>query len=681
MPRTKKSLDHVTAAARAKILRKDIARHDRLYHQEDNPEISDADYDALVRELESIELKFPDLAEARGVGFRAIEAFAKVRHGVPMLSLTNAFTDDDVQDFLERVRRFLNLPADATVDVLAEPKIDGLSCALRYEKGRLVQAATRGDGEEGEDVTQNILTVKTVPQKLAGDYPDMIEVRGEVYMTRDDFTALNATQEKAGEKIFANPRNAAAGSLRQLDAAITAARPLRFFGYALGQCSDDIATTQNGIREKLASFGFDIPEPSVVAASAQDLIRFHADVEKRRAQIPYDLDGVVYKVNDLALQKRLGFISRAPRWGTAHKFAAEQVETVIEDIVVQVGRTGTLTPVAELKPVNVGGVMVSRATLHNQDDIDRKGVFKGARVIIQRAGDVIPQVVRVLNAGAKVFQLPKTCPECGSAVGRAEDEAALRCTGGLACPAQAVERLKHFVSKYAFDIEGMGDKIVRELYEQEKVKTPADIFGLGKHAAWLEEREGWGALSVKNLLASIETRRKITLDRFIYALGIRQIGQATAKKLARHYGSLENLTAQVKTAQNVDSDAYQSLLAIDDVGPAVAADLIAFFKDARQDRMVRDLAECLEIESPPSVTATDSKVAGKTVVFTGKLMKLGRDEAKDMAERLGAKVAGSVSKNTDYVVAGEDAGSKLKKAQELGVRVLSEEEWLEMTAG
>ena len=666
------------AAKKLKLLREEVARHDRLYHQDDAPEISDAAYDQLVRELEQLEKKFPHLAAPRGVGFKASESFSKVRHSAPMLSLSNAFSAEDVSDFIDKLRRYLKWPEGDAIAVLCEPKIDGLSCALRYENGVFVQAATRGDGEEGEDVTANVATLPSVPKKLSGDYPRVIEVRGEIYMTRADFDTLNTAQEEKGDKVFANPRNAAAGSLRQLDTAVTAARPLRFFGYALGEVTAPIATSQDGIREKLKSFGFDIPHPSTVADDVEDIMAYYHSILSKRADIPYDLDGVVYKVNDLDLQKRLGFISRSPRWAVAHKFPAEQVETVIEDIIVQVGRTGTLTPVAELKPVHVGGVLVSRATLHNQDEIDRKGIFKGARVVIQRAGDVIPQVVRVLSKPGDVFSMPKKCPECGSAVLREEDEAALRCTGGMMCPAQGVERLKHFVSKYAFDIEGMGDKIVRELYVEGQVKTPADLFRVEDIASFLKGREGWGELSITNLVTSITSRQKISFDRFIYALGIRQVGLATAKKLARHYGSLEKFMSEMKTANDASSESYQNLLAIEDVGPAVAADLVSFFADARQKNMVLDVLKFVDIEQTAAIVATDSKVSGKTVVFTGKLMRMSRDEAKDMAERLGAKVAGSVSKNTDYVVAGEDAGSKLKKATELGVHVLSEDEWLEM---
>ncbi len=672
----------------ASLLREQIKRHDILYHQQDTPEISDAEYDRLKQRLEEIEKIIPPAPDlfspTQTVGAKPSGAFDKVRHSVPMLSLGNAFSADDVADFTDRVRKFLNLAQDAPLDVLAEPKIDGLSCSLRYESGRLVQAATRGDGEEGEDVTANIMTIPDVPRQISGA-PDVLEVRGEIYMTRDDFTALNIAQETAGEKIFANPRNAAAGSLRQLDPTITAKRPLKFFGYALGETSAPVADTQGGIRRALAGFGFQTPMPSVIAPDAAGLLAFHEKVYGDRPDIPYDLDGIVYKVNSLEYQRRLGFVSRAPRWAIAHKFPAEQAETVLEKIEIQVGRTGTLTPVAHLKPVNVGGVIVSRATLHNQDEIIRKDVRAGDHVLIQRAGDVIPQVVRSITekrpADSTPFIFPDTCPICGSLAVRIEDEVATRCTGGLLCPAQAVEGLKHFVSRLAFDIEGLGDKIIREFYDEGIVRLPADIFRLAAHADTLKEREGWGDLSVRNLMNAIEARRNISLDRFIYALGIRQVGQATAKKLALHYETIDRLREEMTAAMDGDSSAYQSLVAIDDIGPSVARDLIAFFNNPQQMTAVSDLQSELDIQPYIRAQAADSPVSGKTVVFTGKLLRLGREEAKAQAEALGAKVAGSVSKKTDYVIAGEDAGSKLKKAAEMDVKILSEDAWIALISG
>ncbi|MCC7037336.1 MAG: NAD-dependent DNA ligase LigA [Alphaproteobacteria bacterium] len=675
------TLNPMEATLEADTLRRQLKRHDKAYHQKDAPEISDAEYDALKNRLREIEAAFPNLvtpdSPTQTVGYAPLREFKKIRHAVPMLSLSNSFADEDVTDFVDRVRKFLLIPDTQKVEVLAEPKIDGLSCSLRYESGQLVYAATRGDGEEGEDVTENVKTIKSVPQSLPKGVPDVLEVRGEIYMTREDFQKLNKAQEEAGDKIFANPRNGAAGSLRQLDVRITAKRPLRFYGYALGEVSAPFAETQDGIRKKLENWGFDVPVPTTVAGSAAELLAFHEQVYHTRPEIPYDIDGVVYKVNDLDYQKRLGFISRSPRWATAHKFPAEQAETILKKISIQVGRTGVLTPVAELEPVNVGGVIVSRATLHNEDEIGRKGVYEGARIIIQRAGDVIPQVVRVVNTQPdKVFKFPATCPECGSLAVREEDEAATRCTGGLVCPAQAVERLKHFVSKYAFDIEGLGEKIIKEFWDEGIIKMPGDIFRLEKHAEALKTREGWGELSVKNLLAAVEERRSIGLDRFIYALGIRQVGQATARKLALHYSSLENLLAQMKDAQDHSSAAYHALDDIGDIGASMAEDIVAFFAEKHNLDVIHDLKKELNVKDFERPKTVESAVTGKTVVFTGKLTKMGRDEAKAQAESLGAKVAGAVSKNTDSLIAGEDAGSKMKKAAELGVKVLTEDEWL-----
>jgi DNA ligase (NAD+) len=673
----KKSKKDQAEITRLRLL---LEKHNKLYHELDAPEISDAEYDRLRRRLEELEGPDPDLlSPLHKVGARPLAQFKKVRHAVPMLSLSNAFSDEDVTDFAERVRKFLLLPDDKKLEILAEPKIDGLSCSLRYEKGVLVQAATRGDGEEGEDVTANVKTIKSVPQTLPKGAPEILEVRGEVYMTPADFEKLNKAQAEAEEKTFANPRNAAAGSLRQLDPRITAGRPLRFFGYSLGEVSAPVATTQEGIRRKLSQWGFEVPEPETVAAAPSGLVKFHAKVYEDRPVIPYDLDGVVYKVNDLDYQRRLGFISRSPRWAIAHKFPAEQAETILRKITIQVGRTGTLTPVAELEPINVGGVMVSRATLHNEDEMQRKDIREGDYVIVQRAGDVIPQVVRSVperrKRGSKPFSFPTHCPECNSKAVREEGEAATRCTGGLACPAQAVEHIHHFASRSAFDIEGLGEKIVQELWDEEMVRTPADIFRLHKHAETLRAREGWGELSVKNLLDAIEARRAIPLERFIYALGIRQVGQATAKRLAQRYGSLGSLLDEMKKCKDRSGEAFQDLLNIEDIGPSVGEDIVTFFTEPHNQRVIKDLQKELEVKDFERPKTKASPVTGKTVVFTGKLTRMGREEAKAQAESLGAKVGSSISKNTDYLVAGEDAGSKLKKAAELGVKVLSEEEW------
>jgi DNA ligase (NAD+) len=689
----KASLDLFDARYRHGELVRQIRQHDKLYYQKDKPEISDAEYDRLLLELEKIEAEHPDLitpdSPSQTVGAAPSSGFRKVRHSTPMLSLSNAFSEEDLNDFLVRVRRFLGMKDDAALEILAEPKIDGLSCSLRYEKRRLVLAATRGDGAEGEDITANVRTIKDVPQELPGDAPDVLEVRGEIYMRRDDFMALNKKQTEGGKQLFANPRNAAAGSVRQLDSKITETRPIHFFGYSLGEVSAPIAKTQNDIRKKLADWGFAEAKPFRVCKDMTTLMKYYEEVGTLRADLGYEIDGVVYKVNDLALQERLGFVSRAPRWATAHKFPAERAVTVLNAIDIQVGRTGTLTPVARLEPITVGGVVVSNATLHNEDEIERKDVRIGDHVVVQRAGDVIPQIVEVLKdkrtGKEKKFKYPDKCPECGSLAIREEGEVAKRCTGGLICPAQAKERLKHFVSRLAFDIEGLGEKIIEEFWEKELIKSPADIFRLEKKSKTLEppleEWEGWGEKSVEKLFTSIENRKAISLDRFIYALGIRQIGEATAKKLAVNYTSIENLRSEMKKAQKRESENFQNLVSIEDIGPSVADDLLGFFAEEHNTDILDDLQKILTIQPYERPDSSGSPVAGKTVVFTGTLVQLTRQEAKVGAERLGAKVAGSVSAKTDYVVAGEDAGSKLKKARELNVTVLTEEEWLKLIKG
>lgn len=679
------------AAEKIAALSAEIDKHNLLYHGKDAPEISDAAFDALFHELQALEAAFPELIKEDSPTQKIGAApdgggFSKVKHLVPMLSLSNVFSDEEVGDFLMRVRRFLNLPEDEEIAVFAEPKIDGLSCSLLYENGELVRAATRGDGETGEDITANVKTLEDIPHRLPADAPQKIEIRGEIYIRKDDFLKLNETQAAEGGKIFANPRNAAAGSLRQLDVTVTAKRPLKIFTYALGYCSAPVAETQEGIAKKLAAWGFPTTEHARLCRTQEQILDYYKEMETRRGELAYDIDGIVYKVNSLGLQERLGFVSRAPRWATAHKFPAEQAETVLRNISIQVGRTGTLTPVAELAPVNVGGVIVSRATLHNEDEIKRKDIREGDHVVIQRAGDVIPQVVRVdlskRAPDAKKFIFPDTCPECGSPVARKEGEVALRCTGGLYCPAQAVERLKHFVSKAAFDIDGLGAKIVQEFYEEGLIKTPADIFRLPqKQDLNLETREGWGALSVKNLFAAIEQKKVISLDRFIYALGIRQVGQATAKRLAIAYASLDNWTDAMEKARNRASEDYAALLNIEDIGAGVAEDVLAFFADEHQRAILDDLKSVLTVEDYVMKADLSSPVAGKTVVFTGKLETMGRNEAKAKAESLGAKVAGSVSAKTDYVICGADAGSKRKKAEELGVTILSEQEWAALISG
>jgi len=681
-------LTPIEAAAELERLAREIAAHDKAYHQQDAPTVTDAEYDALRRRNDAIEAAFPELVRAdspsKRVGAQVREGFSKITHARPMLSLGNAFADDDVVGFFERIRRFLNLPDSETVELVAEPKIDGLSVSLRYEGGALVHAATRGDGTVGEDVTANIRTIGDIPTSLPADAPAVVEVRGEVYMAKADFLALNRRQEEAGAKVFANPRNAAAGSLRQLDSGVTAKRPLKFFGYAWGEVSAPLGDTVTAVRERFAAWGFQLNEPSRLCGSVDDILAYYHEVIALRPDLPFDLDGTVYKVNRLDWQDRLGAVSRAPRWAIAHKFPAEQAETRLNAITIQVGRTGTLTPVANLEPVNVGGVMVARATLHNEDEIARKDVREGDWVVIQRAGDVIPQVVRVIEdrrpADSQPYDFPTLCPECGSHAVREEGEAARRCTGGLICPAQAVERLKHFVSRDAFDIEGFGGRNIEAFWTDGLIRTPADIFRLGEHQDALAEREGWGEKSVANLLDALDERRRIELPRFIYALGIRQVGQATARLLARNYGALEAVLEAMQAAQDPESEAYQALVDIDGIGPGVAEDLLAFFAEPHNLEVIRDLADLVEVLPFEVADTSSSPVAGKTVVFTGTLEAMGRNEAKARAETLGAKVSGSVSKKTDIVVAGPGAGSKLKKAEEFGVQVMTEQEWLDFIA-
>ncbi|HEU0117334.1 MAG TPA: NAD-dependent DNA ligase LigA [Alphaproteobacteria bacterium] len=711
----------IEAGAELARMADEIAHHDTLYHQKDNPEISDADYDLLRARYKNLREQFPHLApkndpEGR-VGAAPAAAFGKVQHAVPMLSLNNAFTDEDIEEFVSRIRRFLNLPIEEPIEFMAEPKIDGLSCSLRYEYGKLVQAATRGDGTTGENITANVRTIKDVPHQLKAPYPNVVEVRGEIYMNRHDFMKLNETREKNGEPVFANPRNAAAGSVRQLDPSITASRPLRFFGYALGEISDiEIASiheelpkpsfgmlgTQESIRKNIKHWGFHLNEPFEflkgdkspskldkryqkdtplpLSQISKELLTYYHDLEAKRHTLPFDIDGVVYKLDRIDWQERLGFVSRAPRWAIAHKFAAEQAETKLNKIIIQVGRTGTLTPVAELEPVTVGGVVVSRATLHNQDEIERKDVREGDVVKLQRAGDVIPQIISVdlkqRPKNSKPFKFPTHCPECGSLAVREEGMAATRCTGGLICPAQAVERLRHFTSRLAFNIEGLGDERIMELWKDKIIHSPADIFKLHKHRKVLEERERWGEKSVTKLLDAIEARRTISFDRFIYSLGIRQVGEATAKLLARHYLSLKNWRTAMMKARMIGSDERLDLDNIEQVGPSMVTDIVAFFEEKHNRDILDDLEKELTVEDYVVKAAGSSPLAGKTIVFTGTLLKMGRTEAKAKAESLGANVAGSVSSKTDFVVVGEDAGSKAKKAAELGVKTLTEEEWL-----
>ena len=677
------------AAAEHAKLAAEIAAHDTAYHQNDAPNISDGDYDLLKRQLLTLESQYPTLAKdspSQKVGATPSGKFAKVKHAVPMLSLDNAFSDDDVLGFLIQMKNFLGLAPETELAVTAEPKIDGLSMSLRYENRKLVQAATRGDGEEGENVTANVLTIKNIPHILPATAPHLVEVRGEIYMSNNDFAALNEKLIQAGEKPLANPRNGAAGSLRQQDVSITASRPLKFFAYAWGEAPQLPAQTQLGVVQAFKAWGLPVNPLMTLCQTADEILAHYRMVEAQRSSLGYDIDGVVYKLNDLGLQQRLGFRTRSPRWAIAHKFSAEQATTLLEAIDIQVGRTGALTPVARLKPVTVGGVVVSNATLHNEDEITRKDVRIGDTVIVQRAGDVIPQIVGVAQRGenTKPYEFPKLCPFCGSHAEREEKasgkaDAVRRCTGGLVCPAQRVERLKHFASRNAFDIEGLGDKIVEEFYADGLIAAPQDIFTLEMRDARslkkLKDREGWGESSVANLFAAIEVRRKISLDRFIFALGIRHVGETTARVLARTYGSAEHLREQMKIAAASEiNDARSELNAIDGIGDVVAEAVIQFFDEPHNI----DIFDALLKEVSPqalAAIASSSPVSGKTVVFTGALERMTREEAKAMAERLGAKVAGSVSKKTDLLVAGPGAGSKLKDAEKYGVEVIDENAW------
>jgi DNA ligase (NAD+) len=690
-------LTEAQAKTELKRLAGEIAHHDRLYYTHDAPEISDAEYDLLRRRNQAIEARFPALVRSdspsQRVGAAPASGFAKVKHAKPMLSLDNAFDEDDVHEFFGRIRRFLGLAADEPIEIVAEPKIDGLSITLRYERGKFIRGATRGDGETGEDVTENLKTLADVPPLMKGrNIPEFIDVRGEVYLPRRDFEKLNAQREKEGESLFANPRNAAAGSLRQLDPQITARRPLRFFAYQWGEMSKPLKTHWDFL-EHLRAWGFHVNPLAKLCKTPDEAVAFHRKIGEERPTLGYEIDGVVYKVNRVDWQERLGFISRAPRWAIAHKFPAEQVQTRLKEIKVSVGRTGAMTPYAVLEPVNVGGVKVSLATLHNEDYIKRLDIRAGDTVTVQRAGDVIPQVVGpVLNKprGPKPFVMKPECPDCHSLAVREAGEAVWRCTGGLVCPTQAVQRLVHFCSRDAFDIEGMGEKHVAEFWNEEFIRSPVDIFRLARHRQKLAEREGWGERSVDKLLEAIDRRRNIGFARFIYALGIPQVGQATAGWIARHYQTLERWRTQMRAAvkerarhpdetkkPEAVGEAYADLCAIQGIGVTMADDIVGFFAEPHNTRILDELELDVTIE-PPQAPVQSSPIAGKTVVFTGTLQKMTRPEAKSRAEALGAHVAGSVSKKTDIVVVGADAGSKAAKARELGVRTIDEDEWIRL---
>ncbi len=728
------SVTEAEAAKELEWLAKEIARHNRLYHSEDAPEISDAEYDALMRRNQALEAEFPHLVRedspSRRVGAAPEGPLAKVAHALPMLSLDNAFADEEVRDFVGRVRRFLRLGEDEEVALTAEPKIDGLSCSLRYEKGVLVLAATRGDGSVGEDVTPNAKTIGDIPQRLrssraksrgagtdsegrpspslgtnksggsqdAWDGPDVFEIRGEVYMSKADFAALNERQAEAGGKIFANPRNAAAGSLRQKDPAITAARPLRFYAHGWGEASAVPADTQLGVMRAIEAWGVPVSKDLDRFTDLDRMLAFYRGIEAKRADLPFDIDGVVYKVDRLDWQRRLGQVARAPRWALAHKFPAERAETTLDAIDIQVGRTGKLTPVARLTPVSVGGVTVTNATLHNADEIARLGVRVGDRVLIQRAGDVIPQVLENLTPDEErpAYIFPDRCPECDSEAVREEGEVDIRCTGGLICPAQRVERLRHFVSRHALDIEGLGIVHIENFFRDSILQSPADIFRLTKEQ--LLSRERWAEISAANLIAAIDAKRRPPLDRFLYALGIRHIGEVTARDLARRYRSWDNLRAMIEGAIKVRAGmqpedgeeerkflqrrdkAVVAVIETPNIGPEVANALLDFFEEAHNREVLDDLLDAGVRPEDVVWEMKDSPVTGRTIVFTGSLETLSRDEAKAQAEALGAKVAGSVSAKTDLVVAGPGAGSKLKKAQELGIEVIDEAAWNALVA-
>lgn len=679
------------AAAELKRIADEMAKADIAYYQNDDPYLTDAQYDALKKRNEQLENLFPELKISDGpsvrIGAKVRSEFGKVTHRFPMLSLADIFSEEEVMEFVESISRFLG--TSEGISFSAEPKIDGLSFSARYENGRFVRGATRGDGTTGEDITENLKTIADLPLTLPDGVPDILEVRGEVYMSKQDFFELNQKYESEGKKAFANPRNAAAGSLRQLDANITKERKLSLFVYTWGEVSDIFWKSQSEFLEAMRGFGFKTNPYNRLCRNTEELTDYFNYLMEVRAELPYDIDGIVYKVDSLELQNRLGFLTRTPRWAIAHKFPAEQAFTKINDIRIQVGRTGALTPVADLEPVNVGGVIVSHATLHNEDEIKRKDIRIGDTVIIQRAGDVIPQVVGVVKEkrpeNAAEFEFPHICPMCGAHAIREEDEAVRRCTGGLTCPAQAIERLRHFVSREAFDIEGLGARNMEEFFNEGIVKNPVDIFTLEKRNKklrddlfsalddgniYLENREGWGKKSVENLFRAINEKRHISLPRFIYALGIRQVGTATARLIAKHYGSFAHFTEDMKNKETA------KLLEIDGIGEAMVNDIIEFFGEEHNLKTIDGLLQEIEVEEFVDNTDYSSPLAGKTVVFTGTLEKMTRAEAKAKALSLGAKVAGSVSKNTDYVIMGADAGSKATKAKELGVVILSEDEFL-----
>ncbi len=676
------------ARKRLETLYEQIAYHNRRYHELDAPEISDADYDKLFQEAVRLEKQFPQLKKAEAptnrVGNELQNKFEKVSHKIPMLSLENAFDEEDVANFITRARKLLNLTPDNSLEIVGEPKIDGLSASLHYEKGQLVLGATRGDGLTGENITHTIKTIQNIPHHLKGStYPEKLEVRGEIFLSKEAFAQLNHTREEEGLPLFANPRNAAAGSVRQLDASIAAKRPLQFFAYSLATPNLKVDSQQETL-DLLKRWGFSVAENIQLCHSLDDIMHYYKGMNERRASLPFDIDGVVYKINATKDQERMGFVARAPRWALAHKFAAEQGETVLNAITIQVGRTGVLTPVGELEPINIGGVLVSRVSLHNADELKRKDIRVGDRVVIQRAGDVIPQIVRVLEnknpQRSDPFVFPTTCPVCGSPVIREEKEVATRCTGNFKCAAQIKERLNHFVSRHAFDIEGLGGKSIDFFWEKNLIKTPVDIFTLQERDAQsltpLRHFPGWGQKSAENLFQSIEEKRHINFDRFLYALGIHHIGQVTAKAIARHYKTADHWNNAMTSLHDESSEEFQKLLSIDGIGYTIATSLMMFFKEPSNKNLITTLLSILDVRTMETLETQSMPLKGKTILFTGTLQSMTREDAKTQAEQLGAKVTNTISPKTHILVVGENPGSKLEKAKKLNIKVLSENEWI-----
>ena len=661
----------------------EINHHNKLYYQDSTPTITDSEYDEIFSNLISIETLFPELVTSisptQQIGSPLVSGFTKIPHSVPMLSLDNAFKDEDISDFVDSLRRFLKLSVNEPLELVSEPKIDGLSVSLRYENHKFVRGTTRGDGNQGEDITNNLKTISEVPDQLPKTAPKTIEIRGEVYMTKSEFQELNTYQKSLDEKTFSNPRNAAAGSLRQLNPKITATRPLRLFAYSWGEIDANLPSTHSGFLKHLEDWSFPVHPLTRVCQEVEEALAAYRAISEARQDLDHELDGVVYKVNRIDWQKRLGFRSRSPRWAIAHKFPAERAITVLQDIDIQVGRTGILTPVARLLPVKVGGVLVSNATLHNEDEIQRKDIRIGDTVVVQRAGDVIPQIVTVIEekrpSHLSPYQFPHFCPICSSKAVRIKGEVARKCTGGLICPAQAIERLKHFVSRNAFDIEGLGTKHIEAFWRSELIRDPSDVFRINEKS--LSSTDGWGEQSAKNLIEAIDSKRTITLDRFIYALGINQIGQATARLLAYTYSTLSNWRHEMNEAQNKNSESYKELVNIDGIGVSVAEDIISFVKETNNQKMLDDLEQFTSVTDFQSLT-TDSPLTGKTIVFTGALEEMSRSEAKTKARELGAKVSDSISQKTDFLVIGTKAGSKAKKAHELNIRIIDEASWLQL---